>query len=158
MNAVVVANFRVTELSMIPGFQHTGTWYDYFTGNAIDVTNVSAFMDFAPGEYHVYVDQLVDFPSDLSEQLTVVTSQDYSTLYPNPNQGHCIWEVDRPLMKPQVLVWDGLGRKVESSYDVDILSNGQAIALNFDGLTSGVYTLQLIDNENAWHQVIHVLP
>ena len=32
MNAVVVANFRVTNLSMIPGFQHTGTWYDYFTG------------------------------------------------------------------------------------------------------------------------------
>lgn len=158
MNAVVVANFRVTELSMIPGFQHTGTWYDYFTGNAINVTDVSAFMDFAPGEYHVFVDQLVDFPSDLSEPLPAMTAHAHSTLYPNPNDGHCIWEVDRPMVKPRVLVWDGLGRKVESSLDVNILSNGQAIELNFDGLSAGVYTLQLIDNENAWHQVIHVFP
>ncbi len=84
MDAVVVANFRVSELSMIPGFQHTGTWYDYFTGDAIEVTDVSAFMSFAPGEYHVYVDQPVNFPSAIAEPNLVRSN---AVAFPNPTAG-----------------------------------------------------------------------
>ncbi len=62
MDAVVVGNFGVSGFSMIPGFPHTGTWYDYFTGAALEVTDLNAALYYNPGEYHIYTDQLLPVP------------------------------------------------------------------------------------------------
>jgi len=47
---------------MTPGFSHTGTWYDYFTGNSIDVTDLNASIYLNAGEYHLYTDQPLAVP------------------------------------------------------------------------------------------------
>ena len=87
MDAVIVANFRVTELSMIPGFQHTGTWYDYFSGEAFQVDDINSFVDFAPGEYHVFLDAPIDSPiSDVSTAMAE-RKEPGLTLFPNPTSG-----------------------------------------------------------------------
>ena len=65
MDAVVNANFNTAPIDMVPGFSHTGTWYDYFTGEAIEVTDIFAAQTFAPGEYHVYLDEPVECPVQL---------------------------------------------------------------------------------------------
>ena len=65
MNVVVAGNFQVTELSMVPGFQHTGTWYDYFTGTSIEVTNLETSFAFAPGEYHLWTDEPLETPENI---------------------------------------------------------------------------------------------
>jgi len=65
-DAVAVANFKMTPIDMVPGFTHEGTWYNYMTGEALDVTDVNASMPFAPGEWHVYTDQPLDVP-DVTE-------------------------------------------------------------------------------------------
>ena len=65
MNVVVAGNFQVTPLSMAPGFQHTGTWYDYFTGTSLEVTDLSAPVDFAPGEYHLWTDVALETPENI---------------------------------------------------------------------------------------------
>ncbi|MBL7941386.1 MAG: hypothetical protein JNM00_01380, partial [Flavobacteriales bacterium] len=62
MNSVVVGNFGMGSINMIPGFQHTGTWYDYFTGNAIEVNDLNASFAYAAGEYHVYTDEPLPVP------------------------------------------------------------------------------------------------
>lgn len=65
MNVVVAGNFQVTELSMVPGFQHTGTWYDYFTGTSIEVTDLETSFAFAPGEYHLWTDVPLETPENI---------------------------------------------------------------------------------------------
>lgn len=65
MDAVIVGNFDVIGISMIPGFTHTGTWYDYFTGNPVQVNGTGDYWSFAAGEYHLYTDQPLPLP-DLS--------------------------------------------------------------------------------------------
>jgi 1,4-alpha-glucan branching enzyme len=62
MNVTIVGNFGVTEGSMQPGYQHTGTWYDFFSGRAFDVTSTSVSITLAPGEFHIYLDKAVEFP------------------------------------------------------------------------------------------------
>ena len=62
-DAIVVGNFRTTTLDMIPGFTHTGTWFDYLSGEALEVTDLNASMSFEPGEMHVYTDQPMDVPT-----------------------------------------------------------------------------------------------
>jgi len=156
MNAVVVANFRVTELSMIPGFQHTGTWWDYFTGEAIQVDDVSAFMSFAPGEYHVYVDQELDFPASVPPVLEN-ESADYA-IYPNPANDQAIWEFNEFLTQPSVSIFDVTGKEVSAACSWNLLSNGQGISFKFDKIHSGVYVVQISDKQwvkTTQLQVVH---
>ena len=65
MDVVVAGNFQVTPLSMAPGFQHTGTWYDYFTGASVEVSDLEATFDFSPGEYHLWTDVALNTPDNI---------------------------------------------------------------------------------------------
>ena len=87
-NAVIVGNTSVNQLSFIPGFQHTGTWYDYFTGEAFQVNDLNASFTYAPGEYHVYLDYQLPAP-DISVGVEEVMSFAKETMmvYPNPSNG-----------------------------------------------------------------------
>lgn len=86
MNATIVGNFNVVPINMIPGFQHTGTWYDYFTGNEMNVTDQSASHSFQPGEYHLYFDQPLATPDtgtvDVKEAMNLFKLN--FMVYPNP--------------------------------------------------------------------------
>jgi 1,4-alpha-glucan branching enzyme len=62
MDVTIAGNFGVTDGSMQPEFQHTGTWYDFFSGRAFEVTTTSASVALAAGEFHIYVDQPLEFP------------------------------------------------------------------------------------------------
>jgi len=54
MNVLVLGNFGVTSISMIPDFQHTGTWYNYLEGTTYTVNNTQTTISLAPGEFRIY--------------------------------------------------------------------------------------------------------
>lgn len=57
MNVVVSANFANYGFDMTPGFQHTGTWYNYFTGESFDVSDPGGHqVNYNSGDYTVYTD------------------------------------------------------------------------------------------------------
>lgn len=62
MNVVIIGNFDVADQSIVPGFPHTGTWYDYFSGASFVEDNLSNPYLLAPGEYHIYTDQMLAVP------------------------------------------------------------------------------------------------
>ena len=68
-DAIVVGNYKVTAIDMVPGFTHTGTWYDHLTGEALVVSDLNASMPFAPGEMHVYTD--VPLPTPFLTEIDV---------------------------------------------------------------------------------------
>jgi hypothetical protein len=115
-NAVVVGNFQTTSLNMIPGFQHTGTWYDYFTGNSFQVNDLGATFFYEPGEYHVYTDYQLAIP-DLNTSLSEVMSFAKSTfmIWPNPSS-HSVnlaYSMSQAA-KVQIVLRDLTGRVVTS--------------------------------------------
>jgi len=63
MDAVTLANFRLINSDINPKFQYTGKWYEYFTGDSIEVTDTQARLTFAPGEYRIYTSKRI-MPSD----------------------------------------------------------------------------------------------
>jgi len=115
-NAVVVGNFQTTSLNMIPGFQHTGTWYDYFTGNSFQVNDLGATFFFEPGEYHVYTDYQLAIP-DLNTSLSEVMSFAKSSfmIWPNPssNNVNLAYSMSQAA-KVQIVLRDLTGRVVSS--------------------------------------------
>jgi hypothetical protein len=62
MNVTIIGNFGVSEGNINPGFQHTGTWYDYFSGKDIYIASDANTITLAPGQFHIFVDKPVDFP------------------------------------------------------------------------------------------------
>ena len=86
MNVVVVGNFDVEAGEVSGEFPHTGWWYDYFTGDSLNVKAVNDMISLEAGEYHLFTDVrlqtpdigtgIIDHPgSDLPYRLNV---------YPNP--------------------------------------------------------------------------
>jgi glycosidase len=62
MNVVIIGNFGVTAGSMSGDFQHAGTWYDFFSGRPYNFTSTSQAITLEPGQFHIFVDEVVSFP------------------------------------------------------------------------------------------------
>ncbi len=85
MNATILGNFDTGNSDILPEFQHTGYWYDYFSGDSIFVNNTNDKISFQPGEYHLYLDKKLSLP-DLT---TNVATNDLNLssnfrIFPNP--------------------------------------------------------------------------
>lgn len=63
MNVVIVGNMDVNGMAIMPGFQNTGTWYDYFEGTSFQVSDAAGHtINLAPGEYKVFTSVELDRP------------------------------------------------------------------------------------------------
>ncbi|HHH54994.1 MAG TPA: T9SS type A sorting domain-containing protein, partial [Bacteroidetes bacterium] len=81
-NVTIIGNFNVKPASINPSFQHSGWWYDYFSGDSVNVVNVSELINLKPGEYHLYSDKKLEgFVTATAEN--IVNSND-AIIYPNP--------------------------------------------------------------------------
>ena len=55
MNVVIAGNMDVAGFDMAPGFASAGQWYDYFSGQAVTITDpANQTFNFAPGEFRVF--------------------------------------------------------------------------------------------------------
>ena len=145
-NAVVVGNFQTTSLNMIPGFQHTGTWYDYFTGNSFQVTDLGATFFFEPGEYHVYTDYQLAVP-DLNTSLSEVMSFAKSTflIWPNPSSHNVNLAYSMSqAAKVQIVLRDLTGRVV-TSFNTQGVSGINQSEWNLTGenISAGSYIISI---------------
>ncbi len=85
MSVVVLGNFDVVEGSIDPNFYFTGTWYDYWTGDSLIVTNVNEKILLEPGEYRLYTSIKLQTPDfvGIEENFAGGAVSDF-VVYPNP--------------------------------------------------------------------------
>lgn len=50
----IIGNFGLEEASISPNYSATGTWFDFFSGDEVNVTSTSASVTLQPGEFHIY--------------------------------------------------------------------------------------------------------
>ena len=72
-NVVVLGNFGVLQNTINPNFQNTGTWYEFFTGQSIQVNNVTDPITLNRGEYRIYSNQPWMSPADYLQMFNSVT-------------------------------------------------------------------------------------
>lgn len=85
MNVVVLGNFDVVSRDVNPSFQHTGMWYEFFTGDSLNVTQVTDQLNLYAGEYRLYTDQPLNTPT-ITNTTAFKTPTLNATIYPNPAQ------------------------------------------------------------------------
>ncbi len=86
MNVVAIANADVVSREGTPDFPHSGWWYDYFSGDSMNVSDPSADILFEPGEYHIYTDKRLPVPdTDVAVGLETSPGEAKSwRVFPNP--------------------------------------------------------------------------
>ncbi|MFQ5630034.1 MAG: FlgD immunoglobulin-like domain containing protein [bacterium] len=90
MNASIIGNFGVTVLSVSPNFIHRGLWFEYFSGDTLDVLDPAATIALAPGEFRIYTDKKLERPDpDIITAIddfnaSVPISYTLQQNYPNP--------------------------------------------------------------------------
>jgi hypothetical protein len=84
MKIAVLGNFDIISSKVVANFQQTGTWYEFFTGDSITISNTQQTFTFAAGEYRLYsTSRLKRLHKTLS--LKSAETSDIS-VYPNPAQ------------------------------------------------------------------------
>lgn len=89
MNVTIIGNFDVVERSINPYFQNTGTWYDYFSGSSIEVSDPQAMVTLKPGEFHIYTTTALPSPgedilSSIKDGYIAAETFELMQNYPNP--------------------------------------------------------------------------
>ena len=85
---LVLGNFDVVNASKSPSFTQSGWWYDYLTGDSINVTDVNMSMNFSAGAYKIYTNKKVE--NTILRDLNRVSVQGFGSgfegikLYPVP--------------------------------------------------------------------------
>ena len=151
MDAVIVGNFGVTTRTATSGFPEAGTWYDFFSGEPVVVSDPAAPLSLEPGMFHVFTSAPVFTPE--AGLITVGTEAadggvpDAYTLapnYPNPfNPATAITYAVPTAGRVRLAVYDLLGREV--AVLVDGLRQPGTHTATFDAgdLASGTYLYRL---------------
>ncbi len=82
----ILGNFGVTEATFNPGFQQTGTWYEFFSGETFAVEDLSEPITLQPGEYRLY--STVEFPAHgvpLNTESPLPDDETAVRVFPNPS-------------------------------------------------------------------------
>ena len=143
---VAIGNFAVSEKNTTLTFPVTGSWYDYFKKESVDITQPTQAFALAPGEYKLFSTQELDWKTDMSpvntEEFGGTKNFQKFGVFPNPTENSIQWEIG--LVKHQV--FDGLGNLVletrpkgNSKMDISWLPAGNYISLAID------------ENGNYWY-------
>ncbi|HCK99153.1 MAG TPA: alpha-amylase [Candidatus Marinimicrobia bacterium] len=119
MNVLIIGNFGVTNLDIVPNFQYGGIWYDYFSGDSIYVQFTTDLIPLAPGEFHIYTDRKLETPeqdilNDIDNELPDLPEK--YALYPNyPNPFNAETTLRYDLERDsdvRITIYDLTGREV----------------------------------------------
>ncbi|MCU0421830.1 MAG: alpha-amylase family glycosyl hydrolase [Bacteroidia bacterium] len=138
MNTLIAGNFDVVSLNLTPGFQKTGWWYNYITGDSINVTNTGMTISLQPGAYVVYTDvKLASSNNQQPSGLTEETSSTFSDIYPNPAKNTLnIQALKQNITHIKLL--DLSGKEVINQHHHNNLVN-----LDISHITPGLYLIQI---------------
>ena len=135
-NFVVLGNFDVSTIDMIPDFQHTGMWYEYFSGDSIEVTDTKMSLSFDAGEYNVWTDKRIKTDFKIG---SVRNLNSELKIYPNPATDKVYMELKNNTIDA-VQLMDINGKVVKR---VAFDSKRNYCSIDVADLTPGVYTVSI---------------
>lgn len=140
MNVVILGNFDVVEGSINPEFQNTGTWYEFYTSESVDISDTEAEITLKPGEYRLYTTKQLETPDinpSVNDSKSTVVKNGLN-VYPNPVNSELFIQGDTKLLS--IAIINVMGQQVYSrespndirKVDVSLLDQGIYIITGSD--------------------------
>jgi glycosidase len=114
IDVLLLGNFDVTGQNVSPGFPKTGTWYEYYTGDSLVVTDTAKAMAFKAGEYRLYTTLKLPKPlfTGITGHETDILTGHSVTVFPNPSAGPVTFEIiNREQQDVKLLVFNMEGKQ-----------------------------------------------
>ena len=163
MNVTVLGNFATSSGNVVPAFQETGTWYEYFTGDSLQVADVNASLTLEAGEYRLYTNKKLKTPEFIlyMEDRKWDPDDFEVNVYPNPSQKTFNIQVFSNQPSPvSISIKDITGREICNLVSGYLIN--EAAYFQWNGktdrgseTTSGVYLLQISTPTNQ--KVIRII-
>ena len=160
MNVTIIGNFDVIPKTIVPYFQHTGIWYDYFSGDSLIVTDSLSGINLDPGEFHIYTTVKLPVPEkDILSDVERITSElpVGFQLYQNyPNPFNPTTTIKYSIATSSLLakgrteegfvtlkIYDVLGREIATLVNEKQSTGSYKVTFDALGLPSGIYFYKL---------------
>ncbi len=166
MDVRIIGNFGIVEQSMDPNFSTTGTWYEFFSGNSMEVSDPNDLITLAPGAYRIYTTKQLTAPEITAGFRSASVNTEELNAYPNP-AGELLF-ISTEKQAEEIILRNINGRAIRSIDPGKQLATGQApvnkgsanpnsghmrvtgweapggvIAADLSGLRPGIYILQV---------------
>jgi hypothetical protein len=135
-NITLVGNFGLSLQAVTLNFQHTGTWYEFFSGEELNVTDVSTSILLSAGDYRLYSDKKLPAFKDLKTNLPIEKKQPEFSIYPNPATDMISVESKEIIKAIELFSIDG--KLVQN-----IKPNSNFLNIRLGNLNSGIYFLRV---------------
>ena len=143
MNAVIVANYGLRQRNVVIPFPARGRYYDYFSGQELEVAADTVVAQFLPGEFHILTTKSIPNPDLIGIPLGV--ENDFAMVdiivVPNPSNGEI------SLLVPSSFEQKSLSVEIFSQEGGRVYQEGYSgRSINVSHLASGVYLLIVKEN------------
>lgn len=152
MDAFIIGNFNVIQLTSAQNFSRTGWWYDYFSGDSVNVTNLTENITLEPGEFRIYTTSKLPTPEP-----GILTEVENDNLvnsipagfkleqnYPNPFNPNTKISWQSPVGGWQsIKIFDVIGNEIATLIDEYKEAGYHEVEFNSKNLSSGIYFYQL---------------
>ncbi|MBL7966183.1 MAG: T9SS type A sorting domain-containing protein [Prolixibacteraceae bacterium] len=135
-NITVLGNFGMVDIPVTPAFQHTGTWYEFFSGNELQVSNVNTSILMKPGEYRLYSDKKLPAFKDLATNVSPELSNGTLRVFPNPASDKIRIESGEGIQNIELL-------SINGNLIRSIKSDSHSVNIDLQPLKSGIYFLRI---------------
>lgn len=151
MNVRIIANLSINSETANVNFESTGKWYDYFTGQEININEVTPRINLAAGEFHIFTNvklptpetNLVPWKGDFTitaNEISLTNSK--FQIYPNPTTDKITLKLNGE--KTKISVEDSWGKTL---FQTETKETEPSIDLS--GYSSGMYFIRTIQKGKA---------
>ncbi len=141
MNTLIAGNFDIVDLTLNPGFQKTGWWYNYITGDSINVTAVGQAIPLAPGEYVIYTDRKYTYEEKAPLDPTGLEPLEANKIqvFPNPAE-RILFVTNSHYAAEKIRLINLQGQVVLETDNKEALNQVQ---MNVQGMSTGLYLVEV---------------
>lgn len=146
MNVRIIANLSINNETANVNFESTGKWYDYFTGQEINVNEATPRVNLAAGEFHIFTNvklptpeaNLVPWKGDFTITANEISSNNSKfQIYPNPTTGKITLKLNGE--KTKISIEDIWGKTLFQTENKEIEPS-----IDLSGYSSGMYFIRTI--------------
>lgn len=142
-NIVVLGNFGMAQASMNPNFQHTGAWYEFFTGQEYNVASTTTEINLQAGEFMLFSNVPLPEINDFGTNSDFLELKNDWMVYPNP--AFCQISISSATPFSNLKMISLSGNIVFSTEYQNVFK----ASINTNEFKSGVYFIQIIQNNRT---------
>ena len=134
-NFLVLGNFDVVNQSVVPNFKHTGVWYEYFSGDSMDVQDVATELNLSAGEYQIWTDKKIQADKEIGH---VKSPSLIIDVYPNPVEENINVSCNELISSYQIT--DSQGKIID---ELSLNTPSYEVNVNVNNLPKGIYFIRV---------------